>query len=134
MRAGSKKRRKVTVMKFLHAMFRVVDLEASIRFYCEGLGFQLVSRHDYPEDMLPVESPRLQLFNFDFARRAMISAGDPVRLQMARVQWRLLMIPTVMKLSSWKINPGIQALMQIRSKNCQLQMLVGLAPESLRKA
>lgn len=31
-------------------MIRVTDLNRSIRFYCEGLGFRLVSRDDYPED------------------------------------------------------------------------------------
>ena len=36
-------------MKYLHTMIRVVDLEKSIRFYTEGLGFTLVSRNDYPD-------------------------------------------------------------------------------------
>jgi lactoylglutathione lyase len=30
-------------------MIRVVDLEKSIRFYRDGLGFQIVSRNDYPD-------------------------------------------------------------------------------------
>jgi lactoylglutathione lyase len=30
-------------------MFRVTDLERSLRFYTEGLGFTLVSRRDYPD-------------------------------------------------------------------------------------
>jgi len=37
-------------MKYLHTMLRVANLEASIRFYCEGLGFRLLSRDDYSED------------------------------------------------------------------------------------
>ncbi len=37
-------------MKYLHTMLRVKDLEKSLKFYQEGLGFRLVSRNDYPED------------------------------------------------------------------------------------
>lgn len=37
-------------MRYLHTMIRVVDLDRSIRFYTEGLGFQLVSRQDYEKD------------------------------------------------------------------------------------
>lgn len=37
-------------MRYLHTMIRVVDLEKSLRFYTEGLGFVLESRQDYPED------------------------------------------------------------------------------------
>ena len=36
-------------MRFLHTMLRVGDLEASIRFYCEVLGMQLLRRDDFPE-------------------------------------------------------------------------------------
>lgn len=36
-------------MKYLHTMIRVVDLEKSIRFYKDGLGFTLVSRNEYKE-------------------------------------------------------------------------------------
>lgn len=36
-------------MRYLHTMLRVTDLERSLRFYCEGLGFTVVSRKDYPE-------------------------------------------------------------------------------------
>ncbi len=32
----------------LHTMLRVVDLDASIAFYCEGLGMKLLRRTDYP--------------------------------------------------------------------------------------
>ncbi len=35
-------------MRILHTMLRVSDLEASIRFYCEVLGMQLLRRQDYP--------------------------------------------------------------------------------------
>ncbi|GAB2581649.1 lactoylglutathione lyase [Dyella jejuensis] len=36
-------------MKYLHSMVRVRDLEASLRFYCEGLGLKQVRRMDVPE-------------------------------------------------------------------------------------
>lgn len=35
-------------MKYLHSMVRVRDLEASLRFYCEGLGLLEVRRRDVP--------------------------------------------------------------------------------------
>lgn len=35
-------------MKYLHAMVRVRDLDASLRFYCEGLGLREVRRRDVP--------------------------------------------------------------------------------------
>ena len=31
-------------MKYLHTMVRVSDLDASLRFYCEGLGLKEVRR------------------------------------------------------------------------------------------
>ena len=36
-------------MKYLHTMVRVHDLEASLRFYCEGLGLREMRRKDVPE-------------------------------------------------------------------------------------
>ena len=36
-------------MKYLHSMVRVRDLDASLRFYCEGLGLKEVRRRDVPE-------------------------------------------------------------------------------------
>ncbi|MCE7508785.1 VOC family protein [Alloalcanivorax xenomutans] len=35
-------------MKYLHTMVRVTDLDASLRFYCEGLGLKEVRRKDVP--------------------------------------------------------------------------------------
>lgn len=35
-------------MRLLHTMLRVGDLEASLKFYCEVLGMQLLRRKDYP--------------------------------------------------------------------------------------
>lgn len=36
-------------MKYLHSMVRVRDLDASLRFYCEGLGLREVRRHEVPQ-------------------------------------------------------------------------------------
>ncbi|HWU77329.1 MAG TPA: VOC family protein [Rhodanobacter sp.] len=36
-------------MKYLHSMVRVHDLDASLRFYCEGLGLREVRRKEVPE-------------------------------------------------------------------------------------
>ena len=35
-------------MELLHTMIRVNDLDASLRFYCECLGMQLLRKRDYP--------------------------------------------------------------------------------------
>ncbi|MEW5836300.1 MAG: VOC family protein [Pseudomonadota bacterium] len=35
-------------MKYLHTMVRVNDLDASLRFYCEGLGLREVRRREVP--------------------------------------------------------------------------------------
>ncbi|HEX5961206.1 MAG TPA: VOC family protein [Rhodanobacteraceae bacterium] len=35
-------------MQYLHSMVRVRDLEASLRFYCEGLGLREVRRKEVP--------------------------------------------------------------------------------------
>jgi lactoylglutathione lyase len=36
-------------MRFLHAMLRVGDLDASIRFWTEHFGMKLLRRKDYPD-------------------------------------------------------------------------------------
>lgn len=36
-------------MRYLHAMVRVRDLDASLRFYCDGLGLREVRRRDNPQ-------------------------------------------------------------------------------------
>ncbi len=33
-------------MEFLHTMVRVTDIEASLKFYCQGLGLREVRRHE----------------------------------------------------------------------------------------
>lgn len=36
-------------MKYLHTMVRVSDLQASLQFYCDGLGLKEVRRKDVPK-------------------------------------------------------------------------------------
>ena len=36
-------------MKYLHSMVRVRDLDASLKFYCNGLGLREVRRRDVPQ-------------------------------------------------------------------------------------
>lgn len=36
-------------MRMMHTMVRVTDLEASLGFYCEVLGMQILRRTDFPE-------------------------------------------------------------------------------------
>jgi lactoylglutathione lyase len=47
---GTAEQRRFKKMRYLHTMIRVTDLEKSIRFYSEGLGFRVVSRAEHPED------------------------------------------------------------------------------------
>jgi len=36
------------MLQYLHTMIRVGNLETSLRFYTEGLGFKLLRQSDYP--------------------------------------------------------------------------------------
>jgi lactoylglutathione lyase len=36
-------------MRYLHTMVRVTDIDASLRFWCDGLGLSEVSRREYPD-------------------------------------------------------------------------------------
>ena len=36
-------------MKYLHTMVRVTDLDASLKFYRDALGLEVLSRRDYPQ-------------------------------------------------------------------------------------
>jgi lactoylglutathione lyase len=36
-------------MKYLHTMVRVTDVEASLRFYRDALGLEVVRKRDYPQ-------------------------------------------------------------------------------------
>ena len=39
----------ISVMKYLHTMVRVTDLDASLAFYCDALGLVELRRHESPE-------------------------------------------------------------------------------------
>jgi lactoylglutathione lyase len=56
------------MMKYLHTMIRVTNLEKSLHFYTQGLGFQIVSRQDYERDR----------FSLVFLRAPGDSDGGPV--------------------------------------------------------
>ena len=51
------------MMKYLHTMIRVANLEKSLHFYCQGMGFELVKKDEYPDGK----------FTLAFLR----SGGDP---------------------------------------------------------
>ncbi len=36
-------------MKYLHTMVRVTDLEASLAFYCDALGLEVIRQREYPQ-------------------------------------------------------------------------------------
>ena len=36
-------------MKYLHTMVRVTDVDASLKFYCDALGLEVITRNDYPQ-------------------------------------------------------------------------------------
>jgi lactoylglutathione lyase len=61
-------------MKYLHTMVRVRDLDASLRFYCDGLGLREVRRRDVPAGKFTLvflaapESPEAEIeltYNWD---------------------------------------------------------------------
>ena len=61
-------------MKYLHAMVRVRDLEASLRFYRDALGLVETRRRDYPQSRFTLvylaapENPEVEVeltFNYD---------------------------------------------------------------------
>jgi lactoylglutathione lyase len=61
-------------MKYLHTMVRVTDLDASLRFYCQGLGLKEVRRTEVPAGRFTLiflaaeESPEAEIeltYNWD---------------------------------------------------------------------
>ncbi|MDA8622049.1 VOC family protein [Psychrosphaera sp.] len=61
-------------MKYLHTMLRISDIEASLRFFCEGLGLKILKRKDYFKDKFTLiflaapgdESAQIELtYNWD---------------------------------------------------------------------
>ena len=64
-------------MKYLHAMVRVRDLDASLRFYRDALGLIENRRRDYPEGRFTLvylaapENPQAEVeltYNYDTGR------------------------------------------------------------------
>lgn len=66
-------------MKYLHTMIRVTDLERSLKFYTQGLGFEIVKKSDYPRDKFtlvflrargdPADGPMIELtHNWEIAK------------------------------------------------------------------
>src|ERR1700736_4974777 len=39
---------KETMMRLLHTMIRVNDLDETLKFYCDGLGMRLLRKRDFP--------------------------------------------------------------------------------------
>ena len=61
-------------MRYLHAMVRVRDLDASLKFFCDALGLRENRRRDYPEGRFTLvylgapENPESEIeltFNYD---------------------------------------------------------------------
>lgn len=61
-------------MKYLHAMVRVRDLDASLKFYCDGLGLREIRRMDNPQGRFTLiylgapENPEAEIeltYNYD---------------------------------------------------------------------
>ena len=46
--AGLAANQKDKIMRLLHTMLRVNNLDESLKFYCEGLGMKLLRKHDFP--------------------------------------------------------------------------------------
>jgi len=61
-------------MRYLHSMVRVKDLDASLRFYCDGLGLRLVRRSDH-------EKGRFSLIFLAAPEDIGLGAGDGRRPQ-----------------------------------------------------
>jgi lactoylglutathione lyase len=36
-------------VKYLHTMVRVTDVDASLKFYCDALGLEVIRRTDHPQ-------------------------------------------------------------------------------------
>jgi len=62
-------------MRYLHTMIRVRDLDAALRFFCEGLGLREVRRRDHEQGRFTlvflgldpnIDSPQIELtYNWD---------------------------------------------------------------------
>src|SRR5918996_803817 len=47
-RRCNKNKREGGIMRFLHTMIRVNNLDESLKFYCDALGMKLLRKKDYP--------------------------------------------------------------------------------------
>ncbi len=56
------------MLTYLHTMIRVSNLEKSLHFYCNGLGFEVVKREDHEKDR----------FSLVFLRAGCSSSSDPM--------------------------------------------------------
>ncbi len=61
-------------MRYLHTMVRVKDIDASLRFYCEGLGLKLIRRTDN-------EKGRFSLIFLAASEDTQLGAQDGLRPQ-----------------------------------------------------
>lgn len=63
-------------MKYLHTMIRVTQLEKSLHFYCDALGFEITKREDHEDERFslvflglkndPKDAPKIELtYNWD---------------------------------------------------------------------
>lgn len=64
-------------MKFLHTMVRITDIEASLRFYCEGLGLKQVTRKDNEKGRFSLiflaSAPDIENANLDGTETAFVT-------------------------------------------------------------
>ena len=82
-------------MEFLHTMVRVSDVEASLRFYCEGLGLKEIRRTDSEQGRFTL----IFLASPDDLKRGGFASGSPMRgtsftVRRAMAGWRSSNRPT----------------------------------------
>jgi len=63
------------VIRFSHVGICVTDLERSLRFYCEGLGFEPAEGYDLDDTMLPGLADALEVASPVVLRSQMITHG-----------------------------------------------------------
>lgn len=73
-------------MKYLHTMLRVTDLERSLKFYVEGLGFTLVSKNDYPEGKFTLVFLRAPAMKEILLFSSSLIIGDKISMKRRRLR------------------------------------------------
>jgi catechol 2,3-dioxygenase-like lactoylglutathione lyase family enzyme len=63
-------------MNFSHVGICVADLERSLRFYCEGLGFEAAEGFDLDDTMMPGLAEALEVESPTSLRSQMITKGE----------------------------------------------------------